>query len=778
MTKLQSIFLFVCVIGLTSTATAAPTKPTYFSAKGVAPDQINLIWLGSTTTTGTVASYTIRRNGTVVGTVAHTPYQAPYHDTEQQLFQDFNLSPGTYTYTVTARDSAGADSAPSDPVSAQTTPGTPALLPADRLASWIPGVTVGVPGGIPTNRTRKIDVTQPPYNADKTGANDASVAINNAIAAASAEDIVYLPSGTYKILNAIYLAFKGNITIRGAGMNNTVIDCRAGACLVVRGSEYYNSYTLPVLSGATRGSTQLTFADASSLVAGNQFKIERTNDTSLPELSVGGFQGIRSQNLYITGKSGNTVTFQPPLIMDFTSSRTWVELPAYNLPKFVGIEDLTVDGSNALPQSGIGLSGTYGSWVKNVKVKGIGNYSLSLGGNIFCEVRHCFLDELNHSGTNGAGLLMGASTGCLVEVNTVIKSFPLFEINASSVGNVFGYNYLPDGSVNTNHGPHNSFNLYEGNFLNAGEFKSDGYFGGDSEETFFRNWTSGFLAAKRFSRNFNSVGNVIRWVSLGQPNIGNGNSDGYALPSKGIYWQDWSATTGLGIKGTLTTRTSDTAGVFSITSGDSRLLDYCSVFGGGNCMSISVDWGAATRYGMSQSSRSGNQITLTGGYGAVLPAAGTSIGIWPRSEGFQELDMDVALTLIRKANSTPNGAIPANEALPVGQALPSSLYLSTKPSWFGTLNWPPVNPATPNATTADSIPAGYRFNHPGQEAPGIGSTTNCTAFTYTPWGSCNNGQQTRWVTGATPDGCTGGNPVTTQSCSNVSPGAPMGLKIQ
>ena len=37
------------------------------------------------------------------------------------------------------------------------------LIPADRLADWTPGVTVGVPGGIPTDRTHLIDVTQVPY---------------------------------------------------------------------------------------------------------------------------------------------------------------------------------------------------------------------------------------------------------------------------------------------------------------------------------------------------------------------------------------------------------------------------------------------------------------------------------------------------------------------------------------------------------------------------------------------------------------------------------------
>ena len=41
------------------------------------------------------------------------------------------------------------------------------------MVHWKPGVTVGVPGGIPTDRKHLIDVTTAPYNADNSGATDA-----------------------------------------------------------------------------------------------------------------------------------------------------------------------------------------------------------------------------------------------------------------------------------------------------------------------------------------------------------------------------------------------------------------------------------------------------------------------------------------------------------------------------------------------------------------------------------------------------------------------------
>lgn len=42
----------------------------------------------------------------------------------------------------------------------------------------------------------------------------------------------------------------------------------------------------------------------------------------------------------------------------------------------------------------------------------------------------------------------------------------------------------------------------------------------------------------------------------------------------------------------------------------------------------------------------------------------------------------------------------------------------------------------------------------------------CTSFTYSGWSSCQtNGTQTRNVTTSSPTGCTGGDPVITQTCN-------------
>ena len=71
---------------------------------------------------------------------------------------------------------------------------------------------VAAPISAPSNA---INVTQSPYNADDTGVNDSTQALQNAInAAESSGQTVYLPQGTYKISNPLTV---NNVTVEGAG---------------------------------------------------------------------------------------------------------------------------------------------------------------------------------------------------------------------------------------------------------------------------------------------------------------------------------------------------------------------------------------------------------------------------------------------------------------------------------------------------------------------------------------------------------------------------------
>jgi hypothetical protein len=645
------------------------------------------------------------------------------------------LNPNTtYHYRVKSRSDIGSQTVESADMTFTTTAASAGnitdIIPASRLADWRPGVTVGVVGGIPTNRTNIIDVTQAPYFAsrsmetttgsiakgsktltvanikdfkvgdtiyiqdafapgwdltfklplftkieaisgttitiaDATGhavtgalvAHDAGTVINAAIAAAPPESVIYLPAGTYPLYTSISL--QNNLTIRGAG-NSTVLTGPGSAIHVGTGFTYVGGPGGKILGSPRKGASVLTLDNVSSFASypnggvGYTVYLTLLNDPALPVMPQGApdnFMHSRRQMTRVTAvnAAAKTVTISPPLYYDMPASLeptlSYRVLPNVTGER-VGIEDLVIDMTNTTYSFGIRLQQTFGTWVKGVTVLNTPNYHIFVEQSLNCEIRESYFSTRKGGGTNGAAILFGDSSGCLVEDNIVHKQFPHLEIN-SSTGNVFGYNYLVDSiifgfsgiSIDTNHGPHSSHNLYEGN--SAPNVMSDGYFGGSSDDTMYRNWLHGTqpglpgqsytVALKRFTRNYNFVGNLLGTAGgnngiadHGYPNIGNGSFTGTAKPSAGDYWDDW----------------------------------------------------------------------MTG----QLP------------NGYQEQDLDVEATLVQKFNWHGGiDAVPTNESIG-SVTLPASLYRTTKPAFMSGFAWPPFEPTNPNLSM-DALPAGYRYNH-------------------------------------------------------------------
>src|SRR6476646_939380 len=71
------------------------------------------------------------------------------------------------------------------------------------------------------------------------------------------------------------------------------------------------------------------------------------------------------------------------------------------------------------------------------------------------------------------------------------------------------------------------------------------------------------------------------------------------------------------------------------------------------------------------------------------------------------------------------------------------------------------------------MPAGCTGGTPitTQSCTYVPPTVPCTSFTYSAFGACMpDNMQTRTVTSSSPAGCTGGNPVISQACTYVPPG--------
>jgi len=375
-------------------------------------------------------------------------------------------------------------------------------------------------------------------------------------------------------------------------------------------------------------------------------------------------------------------------------------------------------------------------------------------------MRHCYAQGGTGGGTNGAGFLVNSVSGSLIEDNIIFEVFPAFEINEGSCGNVVAYNFSDTNNssiqvnLNTNHGPHNSHNLVEGNIVPS--LNSDGYFGSASETLIFRNWLMASNASKtiqlyvvglnRFTRKYAMIGNLVAndsWpsgaypYSFGNPNIGNGDFTGTSKISAGDFPVDWKATA------TLTSGGGTSAGVMTMNSGDPHTGQHF----------IKIYWNSDTQSaellsdGVSTPAVSGSTVTFA--IGGTLPTNGTVFNVWTGAEGFQEQDQDCFSeqnggTTILKANYnfTPVAVgIPANEGLG-GDTLPDSFYRSSKPTFFGNLTWPAHNPLAPGSLThaqrVQTIPAGYRYINgvdPPPDGGGGGSiiqTLNVTNLRVSP----------------------------------------------
>jgi hypothetical protein len=623
-------------------------------------------------------------------------------------------------------------------------------IPASRLVDWTAGVSVGVPGGIPTNRTKLIDVTKAPFNADNSGATDTRAAIQAAIDSAVAQDVVYLPAGTYRVNGIIYVkANSDHITIRGAG-NSTIIDARTSTVFAIGSESDYawanQTYAYPstgntVTAGLTKGSTVLTIANTSAFSAGQMIQVaieDQTNTAAIqagatPVVGVGGGNYQRRQMSRVVSKTATTLTIFPAL--HFTPDPglvVKVNVLQAQLDGF-GLESMYITGQNTQMKSPVTFSQCYGSWMKEVTVYKSANYFVTLESCLNCEVRKSKMTTRNGAGSNGAGILMNHVGNSLIEDNIVTDVFPPVEINASSTGNVVAYNFLYNeigGNLNVNHGPHNSFNLYEGNI--TPNIQSDGFFGGASDDTFFRNWITGTLfesntytsiiGLNRFARNYSFVGNILGssgWpygsdpYSFGNPNMGNSYFEGTAQPSSGDFWLGWKATA------TLTSRTSDTSGTITVSEG--KLYRDASMSFPHYLTLIVPATGVAAAQ-VQAYSQSGNVMTFHNASHS-LPPQGTTFVIGWGPQGWQESDLDVKKTAVLKANYHAWGAgglaIPADQAIG-SETLPNSLYRSTKPDWFGDRQWPAFDPFNPKLAW-DAIPAGYRYLHDSSPPPAVAS---------------------------------------------------------
>lgn len=597
-----------------------------------------------------------------------------------------------------------------------------ALIPADNVVPWEPGVDVGIVGGIPTNRTEYVNLVT--EGVDNTGATDVSAAINAFLDSCPENQYVYAPAGTYRCDSTLVFPIGNpNTSLVGDGettiisTSNPSYGIYAGTGDAVGPPFGFNNVDVKVSAGLTKGSDTVTIADASGFEVGRHFILVVENDPDLPMMSVAGYDYVTGQTCVIVSKTATTITFDPPLYSAYGGGT----LDAYvyttqNGFRSVGngIENLLID-CNDTSQNGINFERCISCWVKNVRIRGFGNYGITMQTCSRMEVRTCWIEERSGGGTNGSGILLNSVSASLIEDNIVNNIQPPIEQNQSSSGNVFTYNYLTGAvGVDANHGHNPQFNVFEGNWWST--YIEDGYFGTTNRNTLYRNYSLGTISLKRFSRNCAVVCNIFPTeIQFGLPNIGNTGFTGES-DFPGDPWADY------GITGEITTRTGDNDAVVTVSSVGQMVNGFQGIY---------VVWGTPLvqlRHVGEIDGITGLEISITEWVGIApgdaFPIVGTDVLVFTGSAGYQEKDLAVESSTDLKGN----WYIDSETQDPMGgETMVDSIVYDAEPSWWSGPAWPPYDPFNPGNAEVTNIPAGVRFSGGGGGGTTI-TVANVTNF--------------------------------------------------
>jgi hypothetical protein len=386
------------------------------------------------------------------------------------------------------------------------------IIPAGRRIIW--EGNVGIPGGIP-NRSSGTTAPINPAVYGK-GTIDATSAIQTELDNCPSNQVAYLPAGTYLINGS--LRIPSNVTLRGAGPSQTILDARGTGGAVIGFGQDANPYTAnskAITGGTTAGSSSITLASATGISVGLYLLITELNDTSFVTIKGGegsctwcdggiGWNGTRTlgQIVEVTSVNATTIGIAPPLYITYNAALSPLATPFSAGAKYAGLEDLQVHMNNTGYTANILMNGSAYCWVKNIE----SNYTDGDHVRAFwayrCEIRDSYFHDAYHhtpGQTDADVFIADKSSGLLIENNILRRMHVSIMLNWGAAGNVIGYNYsandFDENAYNvvmgdlSMHGSHPMFNLYEGNI--ATSFHPDGIWGSNSHNTLFRSWLLG-----------------------------------------------------------------------------------------------------------------------------------------------------------------------------------------------------------------------------------------------------------------------------------------------
>jgi concanavalin A-like lectin/glucanase superfamily protein/Big-like domain-containing protein/fibronectin type III domain protein/parallel beta helix pectate lyase-like protein len=554
-----------------------------------------------------------------------------------------------------------------------------AQIAASRRIDWS---QAGVSGGIP-NRSTICATLNPGATAGQ---------INSAIAACPAGQVVKLNAGTYSLSSGVDFNANNNVTLRGAGPDRTFLVFSGGVSCGGLGADVcfrnglLNSTDSPGntanwTAGYSVGTTSITLSSTSNLQVGSLLILDQLNDSSdggaVFVCDAGGLcatEGpggtgrsgrVQEQHVRVTAISGNTVTITPGLYMpNWRSSQSpgawWSSAVPITMS---GIEDLSVShaGSGSV-MSGVYFFNAYNCWMKNVKSLNANRNHVWLYQSAHVTVRDSYFYGTQNAASQSYGIETYMNSDALIENNIFQHVTVGMMTGGSTSGTVFAYNYSLDDYYNVASWMQSSSYLHAGGIgfvLFEGNegigFTADAIHGTTDFATVFRNVFTGWETGKSQQTVPIHLYTYNRYLNV----LGN-------VLGKSGYHNRYEAATPSG--------------------------------SGGDTAIYTLGWsgnGGTTDSGVPNDPRVKTTLFRWGNYDVVNGAV-----VWNPAE-------------------VPSTVSPFGNPLPGNQTLPTSLYLSGRPSWWGIVPWPAIGPDV----TGGQDPTGRAYKLPAHLCYDVTSKT-------------------------------------------------------
>jgi len=372
----------------------------------------------------------------------------------------------------------------------------------------------------------------------------------------------------------------------------------------------------------------------------------------------------------VASVSGNTVTFTSPLSIGYRVSHA-AQLTRYTAHSgsgasgiqvtYAGVENMSLVGGTA---GNLVFSSAAYSWAKGIEVTQFLNPGISIDNSFRVEVRDSWIHTASFAQPGGGSYLISVAHGSselLIENNIIMDADKIMVFRQSGAGSVVAYNYTDDSWIDYNVG-------WVEVGLNASHMAGGHHvlFEGNYSHNFDSDDTHGNAIYMTVFRNWLSG---QRRDFVGHDN-GNVRTVGLGF---GSWWHSFVGNV-LGRRGQMTGwHYTDTA-----MSCDAS---------GNNCAGNSSNWSDKDIWKL--------------GYDQWTNYA----------------DPRVISTVIRDGNYDYLTNSQHWHNTPGGFSIPNSLYLASKPGFFGSYPWPWVDPM---AGTTYTLPAKYCYDH-GQMPTCLGS---------------------------------------------------------